>query len=135
MAEARYRVRASDPDYGRVCPECAGPKREQSRRCAACYVAARRRGEYPPPPVLRGPEKPNWKGGVSQRRGGSKSRPQPQTHPWRAKNALLFRPRNEIGTAPAEMATAPPANGEEPIPAPVNQDGRIRAGATHRRAA
>jgi len=91
VADPRYLLRASDPDYGRVCPLCAGPKNPQSKRCAACYVDLRRQGVFAPPPVLRGPEKPNWKGGRSLRKGTPRGRRQPQSHPWRAKNALIFR--------------------------------------------
>jgi len=93
VADPRYHVRSTDPEYGVICPECAGPKREQSRRCQACYTAARRRGEYPNPPVLRGPEKPNWKGGKSLPKGTSRGRPQPMSHPWRAKNEFLYLSR------------------------------------------
>lgn len=92
-----------------ICPECAGPKHRQSKRCAACYYDARRRGEYPPPPAYRksGPDHHAWKGGTGHRATGQgKGRPQPQSHPWRKENALLFVKRRveqmaDEGTRPA----------------------------------
>lgn len=77
----------SRPDV--ICPECAGPKFRQSKRCRECYYAARRRGEYAAPPVLRGSANPRWSGGPKQRTGRSSARPQPQSHPWRKTNGLL----------------------------------------------
>lgn len=85
MTIAAYAVRPGEPAYGDICPECASPKHRQSKRCAACYYDARRRGEFPPPPV------PQRKRPVLHVMGGSKGRPQPQSHPWRGKNKLLFQ--------------------------------------------
>ena len=87
MPAARYAIRPGDPAYGVTCPECGSPKHRQSARCAACYRDARRRGEYPPPPVPARVDRP------PAPRGGSRGRPQPQTHPWRGRNALLFNAR------------------------------------------
>lgn len=87
MAEARYRLRSNDPDFGRICPRCASPKAKQARRCAACYrddqLAGRVRTGGPRRAAPRS----------KRQAGGPTGRPQPQTHPWRAKNALLFRKR------------------------------------------
>lgn len=85
MPEPRHVLQAGHPDYGRVCPECASPKHRQSKRCAQCYYDARRRHEFPAPPV------PQRRPPVVRVTGGSKGRPQPQSHPWRGKNKLLFR--------------------------------------------
>ena len=32
------RLPASHEDYGRICPDCAGPKAEQHQRCRPCWV-------------------------------------------------------------------------------------------------
>ena len=76
-----------------ICPECAGPKHRQSKRCADCYYAARKRGEYPAPPRLTLSANGRWKpsGHTGHRAtGGSKGRQQPLWHPWRRDNELLF---------------------------------------------
>ena len=75
-----------------ICPECAGPKTRQAKRCAACYRDARRRGEYPPPPSRAGQRPWNYIDGTRGHRatGGSKARQQPLWHPWRRENELLF---------------------------------------------
>lgn len=90
MADARYRLRAGDPEFGLICPGCASPKAKQARRCRACYRA----DQYAGTVVRFGQENPNWRGGRPSKEKGERKRvgrPQPQTHPWRAKNALLFR--------------------------------------------
>ncbi len=100
-----------------ICPECAGPKHRQSRRCAECYYAARKRGEFPAPPRLVGPANGRWKadGHTGHRgTGGSKGRPQPQSHPWRSENALLF-----VRTRTQEMA--------DRAVRPATPAGRLRA--------
>lgn len=98
MPAARYALRPADLDHGVVCPECAGPKHRQSGRCAACYYDARRRGEYPDPPDRTGCRPGNFIDGTRGHRatGRSSSRPQPQSHPWRGKNELLFRERSGV---------------------------------------
>lgn len=102
MTAARYAVRPGAVEYGNVCPECAGPKHRQSKRCAACYYDARRRGEFPAPPV------PQRKAMKRVTTGGSKGRPQPQDHSWRKQNALLFVKRRaaEMVDAGVRPATA-----------------------------
>lgn len=94
MPAAQYAARPADIDYGRVCPECAGPKHRQSHRCATCYYDARRRGMYPPPPTpARRPDR-------IRVTGAPRGRPQSQSHPWRGKNALLFRTRASEAVSP-----------------------------------
>ena len=100
MAESRFLLKPSDADYGLVCPECAAPKHRQSRRCKDCYYDARRRGEYPPPPM------PERKPPVLHAEGRSKGRPQPSDHPWRKQNELFFVQRRvremvDAGVRPA----------------------------------
>lgn len=99
MTAARYAIRPGAVEYGVVCPECAGPKHRQSKRCAACYYDARRRGDYPPPPV------PQRKA-VRQSKGGSKGRPQPQDHPWRKRNTMLFVKRRTVEMVDAGVRPA-----------------------------
>ena len=97
MAKGRqYRI--ADPEYGTVCPRCAGPKFKRSAMCWACYTDARRRHEYPLPPVPeRRPPTPLetfcacpfcrrvWPKPhePSCRLYKGRGRPQPQSHPWR----------------------------------------------------
>jgi ribosomal protein L40E len=85
---------STDLRYGRVCPSCAGPKSRQAEGCRACYTDRLRSGDHHCPPQSSGEGNSNWRGGSSvQPRGGSRARPQPQSHPWRRENALLFRKR------------------------------------------
>ena len=107
-----------------ICPECAGPKTRQAKRCAECYYAARKRGEYPNPKPMFGPDNPKWKasGHTGRRKtGGSKGRQQPLWHPWRRENELLFvrsrvlemadrgiRPATAGGRVRAHFATLDP---------------------------
>lgn len=46
MAEARYRLPRTHPDYGLRCPVCAGPKNVQHALCRACWFASRRDQQY-----------------------------------------------------------------------------------------
>lgn len=94
-----------------ICPDCAGPKHRQSKRCAACYTDARRRGEYPAPPRLSGPANGRWKadGHTGHRAtGGHKGRQQPLWHPWRKKDRLLYVKRrvDEMADGGLRPATA-----------------------------
>jgi hypothetical protein len=41
--QMRYFLHAGDPGYGRICPDCGGPKEPKSRRCWSC------RGHGPKP--------------------------------------------------------------------------------------
>jgi hypothetical protein len=52
MADARWRVRAGDPDFGPICPLCAAPKTLQARKCRACETDRIRAlaAELPPRP-------------------------------------------------------------------------------------
>lgn len=82
MAHGRQ-YRQADYEYGPTCPECAGPKWPKAGMCRDCYTDARRRHEYPLPPLRHRDE-------AKQRRpsGGSRGRPQPADHPWRKAEAL-----------------------------------------------
>jgi len=75
------RYRKADPEYGPICPRCAGPKNRETGQCWDCYTDRRRQLEYPLPPV---PErKPK-----AAPTGAGRGRPQPQDHPWRKAEKL-----------------------------------------------
>ena len=37
MPASRFRLRSGDLDWGPVCPDCAGPKADNARRCRSCW--------------------------------------------------------------------------------------------------
>jgi hypothetical protein len=37
MPDARFRVLSSSDHFGPICPDCAGPKANNARRCQACW--------------------------------------------------------------------------------------------------
>jgi hypothetical protein len=43
MADARYRRRAGEAEFGFSCPECAEPKSLQASRCRSCYAESLRK--------------------------------------------------------------------------------------------
>jgi hypothetical protein len=85
---------STDLRYGRVCPSCAGPKSRQAEGCRACYRDRLLAGGGGPQ-FARGEASPFWIGeqDTAATLPRSTGRPQPQSHPWRRENALLFRKR------------------------------------------
>jgi len=116
----RWKVPVDDAAYGIVCPECASPKHRQSRRCAACFRDVQRArhagaaGRYDlcgcGVRKLRASTRCRGCYSAARRRGeaGPRGRQQPQTHPWRGENALLFQARrvSEMANAGIRPATA-----------------------------
>lgn len=93
MAAAEYRLRATDPNFGPTCSDCAGPKNLQARRCVRCYRDTLRTASYWQARTCGcgGPKSPNGTRCLGcehhdRTLNGSRfanARPQPQSHPWR----------------------------------------------------